>query len=125
MVVDFVNVDDETILTERLKGRTLRDLADTTGLSPEGVRVVVAREGQRQITEIEMALLVNTKTDDLLAFVVPDHGGPDFDLAMSYLQWVVRELSERGVRVRVHYRPAANGIVLGLEDVTRPRRAKT
>ncbi len=58
-------MDDATILTERLRGRTLRDLADTTGLSPEGVRVVVAREGRKQIDEIELALLANTKTDDL------------------------------------------------------------
>ena len=66
-------------------------LADTNGLSPEGVRVVFAREGQKQITEIELALLVNTKTNDLVALVVPDHGGPDFDLALNYVQWVLRE----------------------------------
>jgi hypothetical protein len=34
-------ISDAAILTERLRGRTLRDLADTTGLSIEGVRFVV------------------------------------------------------------------------------------
>jgi hypothetical protein len=84
-------MSDQALLSERLRGRTLRDLADTTVLSIEGVRVVVAREGGKQIDEIELALLANTKTDDLLAFVVPEHGGPDFDSAMSYVQWVCRD----------------------------------
>ena len=50
-------MSDETILTERIRGRTLRDLADTTGLTPEGVRFVVARESRRQLDRIELALL--------------------------------------------------------------------
>ena len=29
-------LSDAAILTERLRGRTLRDLADSTGMSPEG-----------------------------------------------------------------------------------------
>jgi hypothetical protein len=118
-------MSDEALLTERLRGRTLSDLADTTGLSIEGVRVVVAREGTKQITEIELALMVAKKTGELYALLIPGHGGPDFDVAMSYAQWVVRELTERGIRVRIHYRAVANGIVLGLEDVTPQRRATT
>ena len=118
-------LSDAAILTERLRGRTLRDLAGETGMSPEGVRVVVAREGRKQIDRIELALLANTKSDDVLAFAIPDHGGPDFDLAMEYAQWVVAQLTERGIRVAVHYRATHNGVVLALEDVTRPRRART
>ena len=118
-------LDDATILTERLRGRTLRDLAEATGLTPEGVRLVVVREGRKQIDRIELDLLANTKRDQLSAFVIPGHGGPDFDLAMSYVQWVVRELTERGIEVAVHYRPTVDpeGVVLLLEDVTRPRKA--
>ena len=44
---------DETILTERLRGRTLRDLADHNGMTPEGIRQVVVREGRKQIDRIE------------------------------------------------------------------------
>jgi hypothetical protein len=127
-VVEFVNVErmsDEAVLIERLRGRTLRDLADTTGLSIEGVRVVVAREGRKQIDKIELALLAATKTNEVVAFVMPDHSGPDFDLALEYVRWVVAERTERGVRVRIHYRPTENGVVLALEDITRPRRARS
>jgi hypothetical protein len=119
---------DEAILSERIAGRTLRDLADSTGMSHEGIRGVVIREGRKQIDRIELRLLANTKTDDLLAFVVPDHAGPDFDLAMSYLQWVTAQLTERGIKVKVHYQAVENGVVIALEDVspevTRPRRAR-
>ncbi len=116
---------DAAIHSERLRGRTLRDLADETGLTPEGIRVVVAREGRKQIDEIELALLAGTKDESVLAFVVPGHAGPDFDLALSYVQWVTAELTRRGVKVACHYRPTENGVVLGLEDVTRSGRAGT
>jgi hypothetical protein len=117
-------MSDGAILTERLRGRTLRDLAEANDMTPEGIRVVVAREGRKQIDSIELALLAGTKTDELTALVVPGHGGPDFDLALEYLRWVVAELTERGIRVRIHYRPTHNGFVIALEDVTRPRRAR-
>ncbi|MFA9272364.1 MAG: hypothetical protein ACEQSX_16745, partial [Baekduiaceae bacterium] len=96
---------DPAILTERLRGRTLRDIAADTGLTPEGVRFVVAREGRRQIDDIVLRLMVARRTGDLYALAVPDHGGPDFDLAMSYVQWVVGELTERGVKVAAPDRP--------------------
>jgi hypothetical protein len=38
-------------------------------------------------TGIELALLPATKTDEVVAFVAPGHGGPEFDVAVSYLQW--------------------------------------
>jgi hypothetical protein len=118
-------MSDPAILTERLRGRTLRDLAEATGMTAEGVRGVVIREGRKQIDRIELALLANTKSDDVVAFAIPDHSGPDFDLAIEYVRWVTAKLSERGIRVHVHYRPTANGVVFALEDVTRPRRART
>src|SRR5437870_4055449 len=111
-------MSDEAILTERVRGRTLRDLAEVNGMTPEGVRFVVAREGRKQIDAIELQLLAATKTDEVVAFVVPSHGGEDFDLALSHLQWVVAELAERGVKVAVHYRAVENGVVIALEDVT-------
>ena len=90
-------MSDDTILTERLRGRTLRDLADTNNMTAEGIRLVVVRAGRKQIDRIELDLVKATKTDEVVAFVVPDHGGEDFDLALSYVQWVVAELTERGV----------------------------
>lgn len=109
---------DTAVLNERLRGDTLRNIGERHDLTPEGVRVVVAREGRRQIDELEMRLMVNRRTGDTEAFVIPDHGGPDFDVALGYFQWAIRELAGRGVQVRVHYRPAHNGVVFGVEDVT-------
>jgi hypothetical protein len=115
-------MSDHSLLAERLRGRTFAELADRTGLTGEGARFVVAREARRQIDRIELDLLVATKTDEVVAFVVPDHGGENFDLALEYVRWVVAELTKREIKVAVHYRPTYNGVVVALEDVTRPRR---
>ena len=109
---------DTQVLAERIGGDTLREIGERHELTPEGVRVVVAREGRKQIDDLELRLLANRKTGDVEMFMVPDHGGPDFDLAIEYLQWTLRQLADRGVEVRVHYRPVENGVCFGVEDVT-------
>lgn len=68
-------------------------------------------------------LLANTKTDEVETFVVPGLGGPDFDVAMSYLQWVVAELTQRGIEIALHYRPTPEGVAIGLEDITERKNA--
>jgi hypothetical protein len=93
-------------------------------MTAEGIRLVVAREGRKQIDRIELDLLAATKTDEVVTLVVPGHGGPDFDLALEYVRWVVAELTERDIKVAVHYRAVENGVALALEDVMRPRRAR-
>ena len=111
--------DDQQVLLDRIAGGTLREVGEKHGgLTPEGVRVVVAREARRQIDALELRLLANRKTDDVELFVVPGHAGPEFDLAIDYFQWCLRQLAERGVDVEVHYRPVEDGIAFGLEDVT-------
>ena len=103
---------------DRIAGGTLREVGEKHGgLTPEGVRVVVAREGRRQIDALEMRLLANRQTDHIELFLVPD-GGPELGLALDYLRWVLRQLAERGVDVRVHYRPVEGGMAFGLEDTT-------
>ena len=116
-------MSDATILSERLRGRTLKDLADSNGMTPEGIRYLVAKEGRRTIDAIELDLLANTKRDQLSGFAIPGNSGPDFDAAMAYIAWVVRSLEERGLSIAVHYRPTYDppGVVLMLEDVTRRR----
>jgi hypothetical protein len=111
---------DETILRERLKGDTLHAIGGRHGLSHEGVRYVVARETRRMIDEIHLDLLTSHATGEAPSFVIPEHGGEDFDLAMEYVQFVTRELAERGMRVRVEYRPTYNGVVLALVDAEPP-----
>src|SRR4051812_40344171 len=78
-------MSDPTILTERLRGRTLRDLAEANEMTAESVRLVVVRESRKHIDGIVLQLLVNTKTDDVLAFAIPDHGGEDFDVGMAFV----------------------------------------
>ena len=52
---------DSTDLTERLRGRTLRDLAEANEMTAEGIRLVVVREGRGTSTRLELHLLANTK----------------------------------------------------------------
>ena len=48
-------MSDSTILTERLRGRTLRDLAEANDMTPEGVRLVVVRESRKHIDGLELS----------------------------------------------------------------------
>jgi hypothetical protein len=109
---------DTQLLTERISGSTLREIGERHGLSYEGVRVVVAKEGRKQIDRLELALLANRRTNDVELLLVPDHGGEETQLALAYLRWCLSELEKRGVEVRVHYRQVENGVAFGLEDVT-------
>ena len=110
--------DDQQLLAERARGDSLRQIGERHELSPEGVRVVVAREGRKQIDRLELALLANRKSGDVELFLIPSTTGPEFHLAVDYLQWCVRQLAERGVDVRVTYRPVEGGCAFGIEDVT-------
>jgi hypothetical protein len=115
---------DDAVFRERLLGADLRDIAKRHDLSPEGVRIVVAREGRRQVDEIHLALVASHATGELPAIAIPDHGGEDFDLAMEWVRWIVDQLSRVGMRVKVHYRPVFNGIVVALEDRDPPLNSK-
>jgi hypothetical protein len=111
---------DETMFRQRMKNASFREIAEAQGLTAEGVRLAVAREGRRQVDRLHLDLLSSHATGELPAFAIPGHAGPDFDLAMEYVQWSARELSERGLRVLVHYRPVHNGVVIALEDADPP-----
>ena len=84
-------------------------------MSIEGVRFGLAREGRRQIDDLVRRLKRNAETGELEAFLVPGHGGEDFQTALSYLQWVLGQLHDRGVAVRAQYRKLTAGLVFGLE----------
>ena len=106
---------DESILSERIAGDTLRTIADRHGLSHEGVRFVADRAARCQLDDLERRLRANVGTDDLEVLLVPDHGGPEFDQAIAYVQWVTRALAQRGVELKVHYQATYNGVAFGLE----------
>jgi hypothetical protein len=108
---------DTTILHERIAGSTLRDIGARHGLTAEGARLIIAREGRRQIDELERRLLGNVGTNDVEVFVVPGHSGPDFDVALAHFAWALKELGKRGMRTRVHPRHIWNGVAFGVEAV--------
>ena len=109
---------DTAVLTERIAGAKLRDIGARHGLSHEGVRVVADRTGRRHLDDLQRRLAANVGTDDLEVLLVPDHSGPAFDAAIAYVGWVTHALAERGVELKVTYRPAESGVAFGLEDVT-------
>jgi hypothetical protein len=108
---------DQQVLTERIAGGTLRDIGARHGLSHEGVRVVADRAARRHLDDLQARLAANIATDNLEVLLIPGHSGPDFDEAIAYVQWVTRELAGRGVKLRVHYRPADSGVAFGLQAV--------
>jgi len=107
---------DTAVLTERIHGDTLRTIGARHSLTPEGVRVVFKRAAQRHLDDLQRRLAANVGTDNLEVLLVPDHSGPEFDQAVAYLRWVTHALAERGVELKVHYRPADTGVAFGLEE---------
>jgi len=109
---------DQEILGERIGGATLQAIGERHSVSIEGARQIVLREGRRQIYAFEQRLRSNRKTNDLELFVVPFQAQADWQLALRHFDWCCDELRKRGVDVKVHSRPATEGLVLALEDVT-------
>lgn len=109
---------DGSVLLSRLGGETLTAIGGRYNLTAEAVRLAVIRESRRYIDRLELALLANRQTGEVEMFAIPDHSGPNFDMAIEVFQWSVRELAKRGIETRIHYRPVENGICFGVEDVT-------
>jgi len=112
-----VDRDDAQVLAERIGGDTLTTIAERHDLSPEGVRLVVAREGRKHIDQIVLAAWAAQKEGQLLMLAVP--AWAQADLATEYLAWITGELKRRDDGFwRVHYRPTPDGsFVFALEDI--------
>lgn len=105
---------DQQMLQERIQGSTLQAIGDRHGgLTPEGVRVIVAREGKAQIDDLERRLRALTG-DEVEAMLIPGHGGPDFDAALAYMRWSLAELAARGIETHIQYRVTRNGVAFGV-----------
>jgi len=117
-------VRDESILRERVSGDTFREIGERHGISTMRAHTVYGRAARQHLDDLQRRLLANAQsaTDDLEVLLIPHHSGPEFDAAIDYLRWVAAELAERGVKLKIHPRPAMNGIAFGLEDVTRSSR---
>jgi hypothetical protein len=104
---------DRAILRERATGDRLVDIAKRHRLSIEGVRVVVARQAEREIDALIARLEANVDSGDLEVLLIPN--GPDLDVSLAYTRFVLAQLSERGIRPRIHQRAVDSGMALGLE----------
>jgi hypothetical protein len=105
---------DEVFLRDRLRGDTLKEIGDRHGVSREWVRLVVAKEGRKQIDRLELDLLAGFKSGEHPTFLVGDHAGEAFEIALTYIAWAVGELGKRGLHVAVGYSPTWNGIAIQL-----------
>ena len=108
---------DQRILDEHLAGRRQREIAERHELSRESVRLIVQRQLNREITVLECALLRSRCTDEPVELATLGHDLVEFETAANYTAAVLTGLLERGVRVRLHYRPTSEGVVIALQEV--------
>jgi hypothetical protein len=118
MRTDRVSDRNEAVLSERIGGDTLREIGGRHGLSPEGVRVVVAREGDRQIDALEHDLDLAAETGEHPTFLVPFQEDEGWQTALAYFQWCLDRLRARGRRVTVTTRQTASGTAFMIERET-------
>jgi hypothetical protein len=108
----------QRIVLERDQGEPYTVIAARAGVSYQRARAVVA-DATAFLNRVELDLLAATKTGECCAYLVPF--GVDYQVAMSFGDWLCRQLRERGVQLEVTTRTAANGVALLLTDIT-PRR---
>jgi hypothetical protein len=94
----------------RLAGATLREIAERLGFSVEGARKLLEREAERQVALLHDELLMAGR----LELAIPA-GGDQLEPALAHARWVVGQLRQRGLAVRVYVRAGLGVIALGLE----------
>ncbi len=117
MTTETAQERSERIFHARLVGEPLKRLARAEGVSEPAIHGLVSRAGRRHIERLIPEMWAAQKAGDVLILAVPDGPESDQRLAVAYLNWLLSELPEWGVRPRVHYRPVAGGgFAFGLED---------
>lgn len=103
------------ILEERAHGATLQELAERHGISHQ----LVHRITREHIDEMELRLLRNRATGDVELFVVPFQSQENWQLANDYFTWVLHELHQREIDLKVDTRYMLNGtMTFAVEDIT-------
>jgi hypothetical protein len=109
---------DELILTERINGRTLRQVGATFGLSVEGARLASDRAARRQVEDMLERIHEAQRTGDVFVVAVPADEDPRPVLA--FIDWLLAEVDRRvgdTVRLSLHFRQTPTGAVaFGIED---------
>jgi hypothetical protein len=120
-----IDADSYPLLAEHARGDSYRTIGRRHGLSHEGARKAVMRQGSAFVNRVEMDLMVAAKYERMgltskavwPGLAIPH--GPGWQLGLSLLQWLVDELRDRKLAVRVLTRSVPNGIVflLTLEEL--------
>ena len=111
--------DRTALLEDSLAGVPLREIGKRHKISHETVRQHVQKAKRAEVTRMAGELLVNRRTGDIEWLVIPGFSGTlEFDAALAYFVWIVDELSDLGLTLKIHQRSEPAWIVLGLEDVS-------
>lgn len=108
---------DNAILWEHFGGASLRELGHRFGMSHQGARMVIVREGRRHVDRFELDLLAATKTGEWPTLLVPFQEQDGWQTVLSYFGWLVDELRKRGVPVTVHTTHTEAGTAFQLRQV--------
>ena len=106
---------DQAIVLDRERGDTYQAIAGRYGITHPRVMTVV-KNATKLVNTVELDLLHVRQTGEQCAYLIPY--GPNYTLAMAFSDWLIRRLRDRGLKLKVETRRAANGIALLIEDVT-------
>lgn len=119
----MIDTDDRTMqmIGERATGDTFSAIGRRHGMSDEGVRKLVLREGTKLVNQTELDCLVAQKLEAMgrddeagwPTFLLPHQDQRDHQTVLSLVQWLVDRLRRgRDLAVSVHSRPTPNGLCL-------------
>jgi hypothetical protein len=115
---------NQSMLVDRLRGRTFAQQGDQYGVSPQAAHVIVERVGRRHVEAIVTQMWLAQKAGQLLVLAVAPELAEEQTAAVRYLEWLLTQLPDYSVEPKVHYRPAGldGGFVFALEDLDLTRR---
>jgi hypothetical protein len=108
-------MEDAAVLERHFAGATCRELADELGVaSPETAAKRVREAKRTYLTDLAGSLLVGSKTEEALWFVVPATNGEELRAALTHFAWVADEMDSLCLPCHVHVVEKPDGICLGL-----------
>ncbi len=115
-------------LRDHVAGEDAESIGRRYGITGTAVRAIVVREKTRHINNLELALMVAKKADQLgqpaahPTFLVPFQEQDGWRTALSYFQWSLDQLRSRGLAVTVETRQTRSGTAFTLieEDKDTP-----
>jgi hypothetical protein len=104
-----------SLVLHQADGSTQGELAAEFEVSIQRVGQIT-KDAREFLDDLELQLLANTKTDEAVAYLVPN--GPDRTIALDYFDWVIAQLRARDIKIEVEHRPTTEGSVFFLFDTT-------